>query len=94
MRYTIEKGNRHSWCSRCCLSHHETSINDLLSVFGCTASEIEEMCSNLERSGRSAAMELVGHGTELVYQRYDFVAERDFDRRSNSLRVKKFKTRG
>jgi integrase len=34
---------------------------------------------NLERSGvaRSVAMELVGHRTEPVYQRYDIVAERD-----------------
>jgi integrase len=34
---------------------------------------------NLERSGvaRSVAMELVGHKTESVYQRYDIVAERD-----------------
>lgn len=34
---------------------------------------------NLERAGvpRSAAMELVGHKTESVYQRYDIVAERD-----------------
>jgi hypothetical protein len=34
---------------------------------------------NLERSGvaRSVAMELDGHNTESVYQRYDIVAERD-----------------
>ena len=34
---------------------------------------------NLERAGvaRSIAMELVGHRTESVYQRYDIVAERD-----------------
>jgi integrase len=34
---------------------------------------------NLERAGmgRSVAMELVGHKTESVYQRYDIVAERD-----------------
>jgi integrase len=34
---------------------------------------------NLERAGvaRSVAMELVGHTTESVYQRYDIVAERD-----------------
>lgn len=34
---------------------------------------------NLERAGvpRSTAMELVGHKTESVYQRYDIVAERD-----------------
>jgi integrase len=34
---------------------------------------------NLERSGvaRSVAMELIGHRTESVYQRYDIVAERD-----------------
>jgi len=34
---------------------------------------------NLERSGvaRSVAMELVGHKTESVYQRYDIVAECD-----------------
>jgi integrase len=34
---------------------------------------------NLERAGvgRSVAMELVGHKTESIYQRYDIVAERD-----------------
>ena len=34
---------------------------------------------NLERAGvtRSVAMELVGHRTKSVYQRYDIVAERD-----------------
>ena len=34
---------------------------------------------NLERLAvpRSVAMELVGHRTEPVYQRYDIVAERD-----------------
>lgn len=34
---------------------------------------------NLERAGvaRSVAMELIGHKTGSVYQRYDIVAERD-----------------
>jgi hypothetical protein len=34
---------------------------------------------NLERAGmpRSVAMELIGHRTESVYQRYDIVSERD-----------------
>ena len=35
--------------------------------------------SNVEHTGvaRSVAMELMGHRTESVYQRYDIVAERD-----------------